>query len=169
VREPAKTCNSRVNTRTCESGKPATHCKGAGFPRGGCRFRFLTHGLPVKNPKHPSWGDHLAVETRCAGCEPAFAGHDSPPPLQVGVSVLMWRAWGASKRLRMLDPDAIQTQLMLLNSLPNLSNTQNNSLSSTYCKIPGRGVSKLKLFFTYWLLIRSTYCRFGSKTSISEK
>jgi hypothetical protein len=50
VREPAKSCNSRVNTCTCESGKPATCCKGAGFPRGGCRFRFLTHGLPVKNP-----------------------------------------------------------------------------------------------------------------------
>jgi hypothetical protein len=50
MREPAKTCNSRVNTRTRESGKPATHCKGAGFPRGGCGFRFLTYGLPVKNP-----------------------------------------------------------------------------------------------------------------------
>jgi hypothetical protein len=39
-----------VNTRTRESGKPATRCKGAGFPRGGCGLHFLTHGLPVKNP-----------------------------------------------------------------------------------------------------------------------
>jgi hypothetical protein len=51
VRESAKSSNSRVNTRTRESGKPATCCKGTGFPRGGCGFPFLTHGLPVINPK----------------------------------------------------------------------------------------------------------------------
>jgi hypothetical protein len=50
VREPAKSSNSRVNTHTRESGKPATRCKGAGFPWGGCGFPFLTHGLPVINP-----------------------------------------------------------------------------------------------------------------------
>jgi hypothetical protein len=50
VREPAKSSNSRVNTRTRESGKPTTRCKGTGFPRGGCGFPFLTHGLPVINP-----------------------------------------------------------------------------------------------------------------------
>ena len=50
VREPAKSLQSRVKTRTRESGKPATRCKGAGFPRGRYGFRFLTHGLPVIFP-----------------------------------------------------------------------------------------------------------------------
>jgi hypothetical protein len=48
------------------------------------------------------------------------------------MSVLMWQAWGASKRLRTLDPDEIQTQLVLPNLLPNLSNTQNNSSAKMF-------------------------------------
>ena len=50
MREPAKSPKSRVKTRTRESGKPTTRCKGAGFPRGGCGFGFFTHGLPVIIP-----------------------------------------------------------------------------------------------------------------------
>jgi hypothetical protein len=62
-----------VNTRTRESGKPATRCKGAGFPRGRCRLCFLTHGLPVKNPTDGRSGfcirAHFDIETYCSTLE----------------------------------------------------------------------------------------------------
>jgi hypothetical protein len=101
VRVPTKVSNSRVNTRTRESRKPMTRCKGAGFSRGGCGFRFLTHGLPVINPTcihissvynylvQPNWLETvqfclLALFVHCRPCGPCSPGrHCRPGPCRI--------------------------------------------------------------------------------------
>ena len=90
-------------------------------------------------------------------CKPAFAGHGSLPPRRAYASVLMWQAWQALMRLENFDM-MNSNSVGVADPLPNLTDAQNNSLFTTYCKIPRRGCSKLQLFVTYLLLITSTYC-----------
>jgi hypothetical protein len=80
----------------------------------------------VTHPAGAAAYHRLEIGRPCIGCELAFAGHDSLPPLLACVSVLMWLAY-CSKRASKLSTSIFRlcnsNSVRVAESLPNLTNT----------------------------------------------